>query len=153
MEEREIDLLDYLRVLLKWRKLILSIFIATCVGVGAISFLLPKWYTAKATVLPPQEQVGGLGSMLAKVPVGGLGISGVPTPASIYVAILKSRTVCEGVIRRLNLIPVYKAKNLEEAVLTLSRRTKIRVSKEGVVQVEVTDGSPRRAADIANAYV
>lgn len=154
MEEREIDLLDYLRVLLKWWKLILFSFIAACLIAGGISFLLPRWYTARTTVLSPQEQVGGLGSMLlAKVPVGELGIPSVSTPASIYVAILKSRTVCEGVIRKLNLIPVYKAKNLEEAVLTLSRRTRIRISEEGVVQLEVTDRSPQRAADIANTYV
>ncbi|MFQ6093230.1 MAG: Wzz/FepE/Etk N-terminal domain-containing protein, partial [bacterium] len=152
---RETNIFDYLHVLVKWRKLIVLNFLAVSLLAAGISLILPKWYTATTTILPPEEQTSGIGlpSMLANLPLGGLGIPGVTTPAAIYVAILESRTVREGVIKNLDLMEIYKSKNIEEAVRTLGERTDIEISEEGVVQLKATARTPQRAADIANAHI
>ncbi|MFQ6115062.1 MAG: GumC family protein [bacterium] len=152
---RESNIFDYLHVLVKWRKLIVLNFLAVSLLAAGISLILPKWYTATTTILPPEEQTSGIGlpSMLANLPLGGLGIPGVTTPAAIYVAILESRTVREGVIKNLDLMEIYKSKNIEEAVRTLGERTDIEISEEGVVQLKATARTPQRAADIANAHI
>ncbi|MBU1486477.1 hypothetical protein KKH56_00250 [bacterium] len=50
MEEKEIDLRDYLRVICQRKKMIGSIFILAVLVSGIISLLLPKTYSAEALV-------------------------------------------------------------------------------------------------------
>jgi len=152
---REVNIFDYIHVLVKWRKVIVLNFLCVCVLAAAISLLLPKWYTATTTILPPEEQSFGIGlsSMLANLPLTAAGIPGITTPGAIYVAILQSRTVRENVIRRLDLMGVYRSKNMEEAVKKLQRKTTIEISEEGVIELRATARTPQRAAYIANTYV
>lgn len=152
---RDSNIFEYLHVLVKWRKFILLNFLIVCLLAAIISLILPKWYRATTTVLPPEEQTFGMGlsSMLGDLPLGGLGIPGITTPGIMYVAILESRTVRERVVQKLNLMDIYNSKNMEEAVRTLGTRTRVEISEEGVVQLQATDRMPQRAASIANAYV
>jgi uncharacterized protein involved in exopolysaccharide biosynthesis len=91
--------------------------------------------------------------MLANIPIGTGAIPGLTTPGAIYVAILESRTVREGVVERVSLVDVYKAENMEEAVEKLSKKTDITISDEGVIELKATARTPRRAAEIANTYI
>ena len=152
---QDVNIFDYIHVLVKWRKFILLNFFGVCILAIGLSFILPKWYTATTTILPPEEQSIGLGlpSMLANLPLGEVGIPGLTTPGAMYVAILESRTVGEGVIRKIGLVDIYKSKNMEEALKKLHRKTDIEISDEGVVELRATARTPQRAADIANTYV
>src|SRR6266404_1447724 len=97
----KIGFLEYVAVLLKWRKFILLNSIAVAVLAVIISFLLPKWYKATASILPPKDQsllnfFGSTSSVLkglsALPKIGGLGQN---TGAYNYFAILKSRSAME----------------------------------------------------------
>ena len=65
--QKKPDFLDYLSVLLKWRRfIIINVLVVTLIAVMT-SLLLPKWYRATASVLPPKEP-DMLGSLGLQVP-------------------------------------------------------------------------------------
>jgi len=157
VKEKEVNLWDYLMVLAKWRRMIGLNFIGVCLLVVLISLFLPKWYTATTSILPPQGEGGGLSlpsglATLASLS-GGLSLPGTATPSDVFAAILKSRSVVEGVIRVNGLMKVYKAKDLQEAMRTLHNHSNVDVSPEGIIRIEVTEKDPSLAARVANSLV
>jgi uncharacterized protein involved in exopolysaccharide biosynthesis len=149
---------DYFGIILKYRK-----FIGLTVGVAfvlsiLISLLLPKMYMATARVLPPREDNAGLAALLSNAdnPLSGLARSfiGGQTPAAIYIGIMKSRTVADELNRKFKLKKLYGAKYIEDVYSELADRTNIEISiKDQLISVSVKDRDPRRAAEMANAYV
>jgi uncharacterized protein involved in exopolysaccharide biosynthesis len=92
-------------------------------------------------------QLGNLASLT------GLGSSAAKDPNDLYMAVLQSNTVEDGLIKRLNLMAAYKAKKLTEARFALTSNSKFVSEKGGVISITVKDEDPHRAAQIANAYV
>jgi len=162
MEEREINVRDYLRVIVKWRRLIaFNTLIITLLAI-IISLVLPKRYTATATLIPPAEQqpsMMGLSAILgggagALGNIGRLsGLTGMATPSDMFARILESRVVMEGVIETCDLMTVYKEKKIEDALNTLQGATHIEVTPEGVISISTDAKTPQLSANIANAYV
>jgi len=137
-------------------------FIFKFVGVALILsiitvFLLPKTYTAKTKIMPPQQNQS-MGAMAALSQLGPLAAlagqgMGLRTPSDLYVALLRSDTVAYGLIDRFSLMTVYGKKLRIDARRRLEDRTEISAGKEGVISISVDDRSPQRAADLANGYV
>ncbi len=153
----EFDLLDLLLVMAQ-RKV--TIILATIVGLflGMILVLLMHpTFTAKAVIMPPQQgqssaalvtQLSSLASLT------GLGNAGaLRDPNDLYLAIVQSNTVADAVIKRLNLEAVYRVKKLSQARVILAANSKFVSDKGGMISITTKDEDPRRAADIANAYV
>ena len=157
-DEKEIDLLDYIRVIFKYRRMILWICGIAVVTTAIISLLSPKIYSATASIVPPIDIVqreselagalgGGASSLLSKA-------IGVTSIADMYAGILQSRVVVDTIIDRFDLMKVYEEKKYKSNVRKkLKKNTTIDVSDEGIVNVTVEDRDPNRAAAIANAYV
>ncbi len=155
-EEDEISLLDLAIVLLKHKKLVLGLPALVAMGAVAVSLTLPNIYTGTTKVLPPQQSGGAAAAMLAQL--GGLaglagGAAGLKNPNDLYVAMLKSRTVADGLVQRFDLVNYYKAELQSDARKSLEGQTKIAAGKDGVISIEVDDQDPKRAAELANAYV
>jgi len=154
MDEQELNLSDYWRVLWKNRLLIIGLFFVIPAVTLIHSLQLPKIYKATASILSPADssKSGGLSSLL-----GGLGtqigLTAQPSSSEIFVAILKSRSAADKVIDRFNLHKVYGSKTKENARGALAGNTEINISKEKVINVSVLDKDPRKAAEIANYYV
>jgi tyrosine-protein kinase Etk/Wzc len=152
----EFDLLDLLLVMAERKKeIILATLIGALITTGLVFLVHPTW-TAKAVVLPPQQgqssaglltQLGNLASLT------GLGSSGAKDPNDLYMAVLQSNTVADGLIKRLNLMAAYKTKKLSMARRTLAGNSKFSSEKGGMISITVKDEDPHRAAQIANAYV
>lgn len=145
---------DYFVVLLRRKKLILIIVLIAAVLAGGISFLCPDVYTATARILPPRSETPPAG--FRSMPELGLlgGIFGGGSTVDVYVGILESRTVADQLIERFSLKEHYGQKYMEKTRLELSRRTAIKTSAEDqMVAISVEDVEPKRAADMANAYV
>jgi uncharacterized protein involved in exopolysaccharide biosynthesis len=153
----EFDLLDLLLVIAERKTtIILATIIGLFLAMGVVLLIHPT-FTAKATIMPPQQgqssaamisQLGNLASLT------GLGSSAsVKDPNDLYMAVLQSNTVADGLIKRLDLMPVYHAKRLSEARQTLAANSKFMSEKGGMISITVKDRDPRRAARIANAYV
>jgi uncharacterized protein involved in exopolysaccharide biosynthesis len=157
MDEQEIDLLDYLRVIWRRRWMILILSVTATVLAGGRIYISPRHYQASVTIVPPLEilqkeaGVGGLGvmgnSMLRGIMDSG-GISGM------YVEILQSREIADSIIERFGLMEAYEGVRTRSAARSrLNGSTTIKTTKEGAVKIAVTDLDPNRAAAIANAYV
>lgn len=154
--EDEIDLLDLLIVVAKNKKMILRNTFAAALVAVVVSFLMPKIYTASTTIMPPQQGQSTAAAMLGQL--GGLagmaGTSlGIKNPADLYIGMLKSRTVADDLVKSYDLKTLYKKDTGEEARKSLEDYTVISAGKDGLIKIEFTDKDPKRASDIANAYV
>lgn len=152
-------LLDSLELLLKRWKLIMSITISTCLITTLLAVLFPNIYTAKTMILPGEDDKGIMGSMMAQM--GGLnGLAGLttglggPSKMELYVTMLKSETIKDSIIDRFHLMDIYKAKLRAQAYVKLDANVMVTAGrKDGVLSIAVDDESPKRAAEMANAYV
>jgi uncharacterized protein involved in exopolysaccharide biosynthesis len=153
----EIDLRGMLAaVVRRWRFVLATSVVAAALTLG-VAFLLPRWYTANAVILPPEES-DLLSNMslaqraLTKFPAFGI-LEDYFTPADVYKAVLASRTVQEELVDRFQLRRVYRKKSMEQTLKALNGNTRIKLNPEGTIKVSVTDRDPHRAADMANAYL
>ncbi len=155
--DQEVSLLDLLIVLAKHKVLVLGLPAAAAVVSITISLLLPNIYTGTTKILPPQQQTQSTSAVLAQL--GGLAglaggaVPGLKNPNDLYVGMLKSRTVADNIIRRFDLNQLYDKKYQSETRKRLEKETTIVAGKDGIITVEVDDEDPKRAADLANAYV
>ena len=165
----EIYLLDYLIILAKHSRLIIFTSLAVMVLTYLILFLLPNKYTATARLLPPQQNLTmvaqvleGLGGGMATTkPGGGFGslggmagnLLGLKSPGDLYVGILSGNTIADRIIERFKLRAHYKMTYLEDLRKKLNQRVQISAGRDGLIAINVTDASPQRAQEMANAYM
>ncbi len=155
-DRRRGDLLDFLIVLSRGKVKILQITVAAVVVAAIVVLLLPKVYTATATILPPQQNQSTAGMLLNQIGIlGGLSSSdlGLKNPDDLFIAMLKSRTIEDRLIDRFDLRKAYGVKRYQDARKKLEDRSYIVAEREGTISVSVTDRDPKRAAEMANAYV
>jgi tyrosine-protein kinase Etk/Wzc len=162
---------DMLIMLAKRKVFVLKFTVVVAVLSVVISLLLPTTYTAKAKIMPPQQsqslsatallsQLGPLAGALA-----GQGF-GLRSQSDVYVAMLKSDSVSNGLIDRFSLMNVYGKKTRVDARNTLEGSTEIVAGKDGLISISVQDkqsywfgkagssaASKQRAADLANGYI
>jgi uncharacterized protein involved in exopolysaccharide biosynthesis len=145
------------------RRLARTALIAFAVSLG-IAFAIPKQYTAYTSIMPPQEGGGGT-ALLAALggraggSLGGLGslagsLLGTHSTSSLFVDLLHSGTVSGHLIDRFDLMRVYRKRYKMDAAKYLAHHTTIVDDKKtGVVTITVEDEDPRRARDLAQAYL
>jgi uncharacterized protein involved in exopolysaccharide biosynthesis len=157
-DDDEINLLDYWRVIWKYKWLIGGLCSVSVIAALIFSLLSPKIYESKVTILTPKEGAGS--GILSAIGASGLvqQVAGISLPSltpnrDMFLSLLKSRTIAKNLVEEHKLKDYYKSKHLEEAIKTLQGATKVTVSKEGVIELNVADTDPKMAADIANAYV
>lgn len=126
----------------------------------AVAFLRPNEYISTTVLMPPEQQTLSSNSLLT--PLSGAtalssytgGFINARTPGSTVIGILSSRTVADDIIRRFDLLKVYRTKLNETARKILASRTTLEEDKRsGLVSIAVMDHDPNRARDIAQAYV
>jgi uncharacterized protein involved in exopolysaccharide biosynthesis len=150
------DLIELLLALARGKKAILKVTITAALLATIVSFLLPKTYTATSTILPPQQKQSALNSMLGQIgAIAGLsgGDLGLRNPDDVFVAMLTSRTIEDNLINRFDLRKAYRVKRYQDAEKKLKQNSEVIATKEGLISISVTDRDPKRAAEIANAYV
>ena len=129
--------------------------LVAAVAVG-VALLLPPVYTARATMMAPnnQQQSASSNALAALGALGGLG-GGLAqkTPDELYVALLKSDSVVRALDKRFKLQAHYDVKDFETLRKVISKWVHIAADKKsGVISVEVDDESPTFAAELANAH-
>jgi uncharacterized protein involved in exopolysaccharide biosynthesis len=152
----EINLLEYLLVLVKNKRMILTSSAVAFVLACILSLLMPNIYSATARILPPQEKTGGLGTMLggASDLAALAGISIDNSSGELYVGMLQSRSIADALIDRFKLMEVYDQDYRVKTYEALSEHATISLGKDdGIISVTVEDEEPVRAAAMANAYV
>jgi tyrosine-protein kinase Etk/Wzc len=157
-EEQEIDLLEVMTLLLRGKKTILKFMLATVALAALLVFVVMKpMYTAEATFIPPQSAPGSAMSQLASQ-LGSLGAvgalsSGLKSPGDVYLGLLGSRTIADGLIKRFDLQRVYKTKRISDTAKKLKKRSTFTSGKDTLITISVEDHDAKRAADLANGYL
>jgi capsule polysaccharide export protein KpsE/RkpR len=81
-------------------------------------------------------------------------LGGIKSPGDLYAGILKSHSIAEDLIKRFDLMHVYKVQKESQAEKTLNSNTNVEVdTKSSIVTVEVMAKSPQLAHDLANGYM
>jgi len=169
--EHEISLLDFLLVVSRRKRFIVLSTLVVSVVTLIATFVFPAYYTATSSVVPPQQSssmaaalLAQMGSSSSSASGGGGGaaasglasslLGGIKNPADMSIALLKSRTVEDAIVRRFELMKLYNKKRMSDARKALERHSDIENNaKEGIIKISVEDHSPERAAQLTNAYV
>ena len=155
-EEDEINLLDYLIILFKHEKLIIYTTVGAAVFTAITSLIMTPVYEAKTTILPPQQNGPSVSQLLgssALTIIGG-GLPSIKNPGELYIRLLRSRTVLDDVVSRLDLLKYYRAKSRHAARRRLLGALKTSNDfRSGVITIGVEDKSPKESAAMANAFV
>ena len=154
-DEDEINLLELLRVIVRRKMLIVKVCSVAIVLSVCYSLTLKNTYTATATCYPPQREtsLGSFASILGQSnaiqALGGLGGS-----SDIYLAIIKSRTVVDAVVTRLDLQKSGdKTISFDAARKAASGAVKFETAKDGILTVTAKSSDPKKAALLANTFV
>jgi capsule polysaccharide export protein KpsE/RkpR len=150
------------RLLWLQRSFLFRVVVCASILSAIIVFIIPKRYESKAQLAPPDSSSMGsaaamLGTLAGKM--GGLtalaeNALGVKSSGAFFVAILKSETVQDYVIRKFSLEKEYGTRYLEDARKELARHTSVSEDREsGLITIVVVDHDPRRAAAIAQEYI
>jgi len=154
--EDEINLLELLQVLVRRRSLIIRLTLAAAFLAVIASLLLPNIYTATAKILPPQKDSGGGAAAALLGQLGGLGgglAAGLGGSSDLYLGILKSRSVADAVILRMDLATELKNNNPDLLRKAIAAMVKFQAGKDGIITVTADHKDPRRAAMLANTFV
>ncbi len=153
------------RALFLWghRRLLLRVTaISLLLSVILCFFVIPKRYTAIASIMPPDS--GSAGSMLmsALSSKGGLGaLGGIAASllhehnsTALYITLLESGTIADHLVDRFDLRKVYYKRYYVDAARHLAHETTITdYKKSGVITIKVEDTDRVRARDLAQAYL
>jgi uncharacterized protein involved in exopolysaccharide biosynthesis len=156
-EKSSFDLVGLLQTLYRGRWTILVASLATLLIATVYAFLLPFEYTSTVAFIPPTINNSSLSSLVAgqlsSFGVGDL-IGGLKNSGDMYLGLLASRSILGEVVKRCDLMQEYRVNRESMAEKILERNTTAAVdSRSSIVTLNVTDKSPGRAHDLANAYL
>lgn len=149
--------LQWLRVAARQRRVVLIVAGTIVTLALAFALLMPNRYTATAVLLPPQQSASAGAAMMAQlssIAAAGASALSIKNPNDQQVALLKSRIVEDAIVARFNLQALYGKRHVSSARKRWERETRVDSGlKDGLIRLEVTDHDPRRAAEMANAWV
>jgi uncharacterized protein involved in exopolysaccharide biosynthesis len=163
-----------MRLLWNERRFLKRVILYGLVLAVLVSLLLPVRYESRTRLMPPDQQSSSGLAMLAAIAGRGSGASGggmssalggslggvagdllgLKSSGALFVDMLEGATVQDQIIRKFDLRKVYWDKYWEDARKELSKHTDIKEDrKSGVITIGVSDRDPRRAQQMAQAYV
>jgi uncharacterized protein involved in exopolysaccharide biosynthesis len=155
------SLLDFISIIVSYRWFLIFFVLIITVGASLYAVFTPKWFKSTASVLPAENNdflsMTGL-SGLAKgfsASRGLAALSGTSTETDRFVAILKSATISNEIIKKFNLRKEYDLENTiyEKVVKEWQSNFELEVQDEGNLSITIYDKDPKKAADIANYLV
>jgi uncharacterized protein involved in exopolysaccharide biosynthesis len=167
----------WLRLLWIERRFLSRVTLSGLVLALLIAILLPIRYRSTARLMPPDQQSGsglamlaafagraggggsgGIGSLGGALG-GGLGnvagdLLGLKSSGALFLDMMQGPTVQDHLIEQFDLRKVYGDRYWVDARRDLASHTELKEDrKSGVISIAITDRDPRRAQQIAAAYV
>ncbi|MDP9052394.1 MAG: Wzz/FepE/Etk N-terminal domain-containing protein [Acidobacteriota bacterium] len=158
-EDDSVDLVELFRKLRRGRKMILTAALFCFVLATTIAFVLPARYTSTASFVPPalnssSSMATALAGQISSLGGAGDILGAVKNPGELYAGVLRSRSIADELIKRFDLMRVYKVKKESQAEKVLSADTDIAVdTKTGIVTLGVTERDAGLAQNLARAYM
>jgi len=116
---------------------------------------MPKSYTATVVIMPPASDNVGLnpGSMLQSIGVPSFLLGGATDKTSKFIAILKSQTLANTIIKKFNLKKEYEIESYEEATQAFQSNLIYLIGDESQIYISFTDKNQDNVANITNKIV
>jgi|GEM_PF-3925421 len=153
----DVNLIDYLRVLWKQRKVVIAITCISIIVTAAACSLLPPLYKASTTILLPEKRgaTSALSSLVSNfdIPMPIDMQSSLFSRASNFKDILESETLAEMVVDGLNLERVFPDSDNKDSLVSHVRKMIKIKEKSGVLVVSVETRDPKLSRDVANYYI
>ena len=162
-DEKKIDLLDFVIIIVKWKKFFLFLLLPILfISYISIYFLVEEKYESTALIIPSDDALttglsGLLGGIGENLPFNLGGMSSNPE-LDMYNTIIYSRTNIEKVIEKFNLYAILKIDRTkkgyrENAIETVSKSIEAKETETMAYQITVTANSPKLATNITNFIV
>lgn len=137
------------------RRPVMMFTLAGTLVAALVAFLLPPWYQATGTLLPPSEQESAFGitKLLRGVAVPGVALPTQSTPADVFLAVLQSDRLGTEVAERFDLKKRYQKKYMQDVLKELREHTKFKLNESGTITLAAEDRNPKVAADMVNAFI
>jgi len=157
---QDFGFLDLVTMLGEGKWIVLGVtFIATVIGV-VMSLVATPIFTSTAVIMPAQQGGGGSAAgalaQLAQVPGLGApgGIAGGKSSDQLYVALMRSQTIQDTLIKKHDLRKKWGSRSIEDARLSLTKAVSIGTDKlSGLINIAAKDPDPVFAAQLANSHV
>ncbi len=155
LDEDEINLLDYWRVIQpSWRTIVaITLSVAFISGVYSFIAIPRKWEATTRVLLPQQLQGAGVGQILALPGAGGAGgglaglIGGGPNLADTYKAILESDTIRESMAHEFHFDKIFRLNTREQLLGAVQGMiTMTSDPKSGLISIAATVGGTPQGA-------
>ena len=149
-------MLFFFQTLIAWRRFIIVGALASAIVLGAVSFVLPSWYTARTSIFPPEPTMAlpMYAEVMQQLSAPLLGpIATGAAPETIYIEMVKSRSVGEKVINEFDLKNLYRCDHIEECLDELHSHMGFTLLENGILIVTFEDRDPVRSAAIANRMI
>jgi tyrosine-protein kinase Etk/Wzc len=143
--ERRLPIGPFLEIVARRRKTVIGLAVAAGLIAGIMGFIVPTTYESVMTIMPPDQSSplgamgGGLQSTLAMLQVGFATIA----TSDLYADMIRSRSVFEYTIHKLNLIPAFgitekdSLKAMAYALGQMDRDVAVRTANNGLITVTV----------------
>ncbi len=145
-----------LSLLARKKRWILAATLAGGALAAGVAFLLPNTYTATALIMSPQKEQSSLAMLagqLAPLAAAAGADLGLKNPGDLYIGLLGSRTIADHLIKRFDLKALYREKTDIQTREHLRDHCRFNTGRDSLIRIEVEDKDPKRAADMANAFV
>jgi uncharacterized protein involved in exopolysaccharide biosynthesis len=158
-DEIEIPVAEFLPAIWAARGFVIGAAVVGLVLAIGLALVLPVRYSSTTTIMTPDAQSFSASSVLTVMGAGSLpslggGLLNSRNSGDTAHAVLISRTVQEDIVRRFNLMEVYKVKRMSQACSKLQSNTKIAEDKvSGTIAITVEDGDKQRAQAMTAAYL
>ncbi|MBP7460046.1 MAG: hypothetical protein KBA26_02035 [Candidatus Delongbacteria bacterium] len=136
------NFLNYLKMLVAYRKRIMIIVSVTTLVTLAVSFILPKYYKSEAVIYPPIREngislpVGGLGALAGNLmQSGGFELPVLASPSDVWVTMLKSNAMAIHIINRCDLMNYYRTEKMNPTILAFKAGFFVEVGREGAIKI------------------
>lgn len=153
---------EFLTIIVRYRWFLIWFVFVVTLSASLYAVFAPKWYQSTASVLPAEKtdllsSLSGL-SNLARGFSSGSGLAalaGGGSETDKFIAILKSGTVTNDVIKKFDLRKEYEQENdyYDKVVKEWQSNCAFEIQDEGNLTISVYDKNPQKAADIANYLV
>ena len=153
-----IDWLALVDAILAGKLIILVTAVLCAAAAAALVFHIPHSYRASVSILPPQISRMQSSAMLLGQGSGELSaLAGLnnsfqgKSQADLFTVILGAWPIQDGLAKRFGMVK--RGDPSANAGGLIASATAIKASKEGIIQISITDTDPNRAAALANGYV
>jgi uncharacterized protein involved in exopolysaccharide biosynthesis len=154
--------IEFLTITIKYRWFLIWLVFLITASVTAYAVFSAKWYKSTASVFPAEKNdllstLSGISS-LAKgfsASKGLAALTGNNSESDKYIAILKSASMSDEIIKKFDLRKEYDMENTyyEYVVKEWQDNSSIEIQEEGNLDITVFDKNPQKAANIANYLV